>query len=71
MKSKRINYFKFFSLFFAIVVSVFIAGCTGVSPTAAIVTVTYNGNGNTAGTVPIDLSSPYEYGATVMVLGNT
>jgi len=34
-------------------------------------TVTYNGNGNIAGTVPIDPSSPYEYGATVTVLGNT
>jgi len=71
MKKKRINYFKYSSLFFMMIVIVFIAGCTGVSPTAAIVTVTYNGNGNTAGTVPIDPSSPYEYGATVMVLGNT
>ncbi len=34
-------------------------------------TITYNGNGNTAGTVPVDPSSPYEYGATVTVLGNT
>ena len=34
-------------------------------------TVTYNGNGNTAGTVPVDPTSPYEYGATVTVLGNT
>jgi hypothetical protein len=33
--------------------------------------VTYNGNGNTGGTVPVDPSSPYEYGATVTVLGNT
>lgn len=33
-------------------------------------TVTYNGNGNTAGTVPVDPSSPYQYGATVTVLGN-
>jgi len=71
MKSKKMTYFKYFSLFFAFAVSVFIAGCTGVSPTAAIVTVTYNGNGNTAGTVPVDPSSPYEYGATVMVLVNT
>jgi len=71
MKSKKMTYFKYFSLFFAIAVLVFIAGCTGVSPTAAIVTVTYNGNGNTAGTVPVDPSSPYEYGATVTVLDNT
>jgi len=34
-------------------------------------TVTYNGNGNTAGTGPVDPSSPYEYRATVTVLGNT
>jgi uncharacterized repeat protein (TIGR02543 family) len=34
-------------------------------------TVTYNGNGSTAGTVPVDLSSPYQSGATVTVLGNT
>jgi hypothetical protein len=34
-------------------------------------TVTYNGNGNTAGTVPVDPSSPYQSGATVTVLGNT
>ena len=34
-------------------------------------TVTYNGNGNKTGTVPVDPSSPYEYGTTVTVLGNT
>jgi hypothetical protein len=37
MKNKRINYFKYFSLFFAIAVLVFIAGCTGASPTASII----------------------------------
>ena len=37
MKSRRINYFKYFSLFFAIAVLVFIAGCTGASPTAPII----------------------------------
>jgi hypothetical protein len=31
-------------------------------------TVTYNGNGNTAGSVPVDSSSPYLNGATVTVL---
>ncbi len=147
MKSKRINYFKYFSLFFAIAVLVFIAGCSGTPPSAPIInsfsalsptitmggsstlswsvtdatsvtidngvgtvalsgtttvspittttytltatnttgsvtatttvtvssllTTTYNGNGNTAGTVPVDPASPYEYGATVTVLGNT
>ena len=34
-------------------------------------TVTYNGNGHTAGTVPVDPASPYESRATVTVLGNT
>ena len=34
-------------------------------------TVTYDGNGSTGGTVPTDGSSPYNYGATVTVLGNT
>lgn len=34
-------------------------------------TVTYDGNGSTDGTVPIDGSSPYDYGANVTVLGNT
>jgi hypothetical protein len=147
MKKKGINYFKYFSMFFVIAVLVFIAGCTGASPTTPIInsflalsptivigesstlswsvtdatsvtinngigsvaltgttavnptttttytltatnvagsvtatttvtvssalTVIYNGNGNTAGTVPVDPSSPYEYGATVTVLGNT
>jgi len=33
--------------------------------------VTYDGNGSTGGTVPVDSWSPYEYGATVTVLGNT
>ncbi len=33
--------------------------------------VTYNGNGSTSGTVPTDPSSPYDYGSTVTVLGNS
>ncbi|HQO79470.1 MAG TPA: InlB B-repeat-containing protein [Deltaproteobacteria bacterium] len=33
-------------------------------------TVTYNGNGNTGGSVPVDTTN-YEQGATVTVLGNT
>ena len=36
----------------------------------ATYTVTYNGNGNTGGSVPID-STNYEQGQTVTVLGNT
>jgi hypothetical protein len=33
--------------------------------------VTYNGNGNTGGTAPVDGNSPYQPNATVTVLGNT
>jgi uncharacterized repeat protein (TIGR02543 family) len=33
--------------------------------------VTYNGNGSTSGSVPVDTNSPYMPGATVKVLGNT
>lgn len=33
--------------------------------------VTYNGNGATSGSVPVDASSPYASGANVTVLGNT
>jgi len=73
MKSRKMTYFKYFSLFFAIAVLLFIAGC-GASPTAPIInsfTTTYNGNGSTGGTVPVDPSNPYQSGATVTVLGNT
>lgn len=38
---------------------------------SSALTVTYNGNGSTAGTVPVDPSSPYQSGVTVTVLGNT
>ena len=38
---------------------------------SSLLTITYNGNGNTAGTVPVDPSNHYESGATVTVLGNT
>lgn len=34
-------------------------------------TLTYNGNGNTGGTAPVDTNSPYAVGANVTVLGNT
>ena len=149
MKSRKTTYFKYFSLFFAIAVLVFIAGCSGTPPAVPIInsfsaspttitagesstlswsvtdatsvtidnaigsvaltgtttvnptttttytltatnsagsvtatttvtvtvsevlTITYDGNGNTAGTVPVDPSSPYQYGVTVTVLGNT
>jgi len=34
-------------------------------------TVTYDGNGNTGGTAPVDPSSPYNFGSTITVLANT
>jgi len=34
-------------------------------------TVTYDGNGNTGGSVPVDANSPYDPGDEVTVLGNT
>jgi uncharacterized repeat protein (TIGR02543 family) len=36
-----------------------------------LVTLTYDGNGNTGGSAPVDPSSPYTSGATATVLGNT
>jgi uncharacterized repeat protein (TIGR02543 family) len=33
--------------------------------------LTYDGNGNTSGAVPVDATSPYASGATVTTLGNT
>src|SRR4051812_11845780 len=38
---------------------------------AVTFTVTYDGNGNTGGTAPVDPNSPYLANATVTVLGNT
>ncbi|MCJ7689680.1 MAG: DNRLRE domain-containing protein [Clostridiaceae bacterium] len=37
MKSRRINYFKYFSLFFAMIVLVLVAGCSGPTPTTPII----------------------------------
>ena len=72
MKRRKINYSKCFSLFFVIALLVFMTGCSGTPPTVPIIdSVTYNGNGKTAGTVPVDPSSPYEFGETVTILGNT
>jgi LPXTG-motif cell wall-anchored protein len=39
--------------------------------TAISYTVTYDANGSTGGTIPVDVSSPYLDGSTVTVLGNT
>ena len=47
-----------------------VTATTTVTVSSAL-TVTYNGNGNTAGTVPVDPSSPYQSGVTVTVFGNT
>ena len=41
---------------------------SGTTTSAATYTVTYDGNGNTVGTAPVDSSSPYTSGATVTVL---
>ena len=37
MKKKRINYFKYFSLFFAMIVLILVVGCSGPTPTTPIV----------------------------------
>jgi len=37
MKSQKINYFKYFSLFFAMIVLVLVAGCSGPAPTTPII----------------------------------
>ena len=37
MKNRRINYFKYFSLFFAMIVLVLVAGCSGPAPTTPII----------------------------------
>src|SRR5205085_2772874 len=48
-------------------------GALGRKPAQVAVTftVTYDGNGNTGGTAPVDPNSPYLANATVTVLGNT
>ncbi|MDR3001404.1 MAG: InlB B-repeat-containing protein [Fibromonadaceae bacterium] len=50
---------------------VVLAGCSGNDDERISTddyTVTYNGNGNTGGTAPVDTNSPYLSGATVTVL---
>ena len=37
MKSKKINHFKFFNLFFAMIVLVLVVGCSGPAPTTPII----------------------------------
>ena len=39
------------------------------NPQPVTYTVTYNGNGNTSGTAPVDNNSPYNAGSTVTVMG--
>lgn len=45
-------------------------GTSGISKCSTYA-VTYNGNGNTGGTVPVDSLSPYYSGSNVTILGNT
>jgi len=56
------------------------AGQTFLMPTSSVTlyakwpqkfAVTYNGNGATGGTAPVDLNGPYAQGVNVTVLGNT
>jgi uncharacterized repeat protein (TIGR02543 family) len=48
-----------------------LSGCSALEPsTVTFYTTTYNGNGSTGGSVPVD-STSYKSGATVTVLGNT
>ena len=42
-----------------------------VIPAVNTYTVTYDGNGSTGGSAPVDGNNPYSSGATVTVLGNT
>jgi uncharacterized protein DUF1566 len=56
-------------LFFILTVSLSLTSCFG-DDTTSTYTITYNGNSNTGGTVPVD-SNSYETGMTFTVLGNT
>jgi hypothetical protein len=60
MKSQKINYFKYFSLFFAITVLVFIAGCTGAPPTTPII----NSFSASPSTITVGDSSTLSWGVT-------
>ncbi|MCX7023241.1 MAG: InlB B-repeat-containing protein [Spirochaetes bacterium] len=54
---------------FTLVVTVLVLACSELAAQTAF-TVTYNGNGNSGGTVPMDRNA-YAPGKTVTVLGNT
>ncbi len=61
------------TLFMALSLVIFVAACGGGGGGASSTptyTVTYDGNGNTGGSVPSDTTN-YEQGQTVTVLGNT
>jgi uncharacterized repeat protein (TIGR02543 family) len=61
----------FVTLIFSTVFLLAVCGDTGVGPSSASkYTVTYNGNGNTGGSVPSDPTT-YQQGGTATVLGNT
>ena len=61
-------------LILAVLGALVLAGCgssdPAATPSSATYTVTYNGNGNTTGSVPAD-STNYEQGQAVTVTGNT
>ncbi len=59
-------------IFSAVLAAAFLASCGGESaaPAAKTYVVTYDGNGNTGGSVPVD-TTRYQQGQTVAVRGNT
>lgn len=64
---------RVFAVLFAVCASISIIGCENPADSSPSVqtpqyTVTYNGNGNSAGSVPVD-TGKYQEGATVKVLG--
>jgi hypothetical protein len=60
MKSRRINNFKYFSLFFAIAVLVFITGCSGTPPAVPII----NSFSATPSTITVGESSTLSWSVT-------
>ena len=69
IKNQKIN--KYFVLsFFLILLGGFLIGCNGIIQETDTYTVSYHGNGNTGGTVPID-NNVYEVGNQVIIIGNT
>ena len=61
---------KMLKVLLSVALCVILPGCTWLLGPPATYTVTYDGNDNNAGTVPVD-TKVYEEGETVTVLGNT